>query len=279
MKNLKLYNDVEIPCIGYGTWKTEKDTTAEVVCQAIQLGYRHIDTAAAYGNEDSVGEGIKRSNIARSELFVTSKLWNSEHSYDKAIAACNETLAKLQMDYLDLYLIHWPVIDKPWDEWVIDICETWRAMEDLYKAKKVRAIGLSNFLCHHLDVILKHCTIKPMVNQLEFHPGMMQKEIVEKCHQENILVEAWSPLGSGEMLSNEKLGAIAQKYNKSIAQLCIKWCLQNHTLPLPKSTNPQRIAQNIDVFDFEISDEDMDFINNMEYFAGSGFDPDTVVRK
>ena len=216
------------------------------------------------------------SGVDRKELFVTSKVWNTESGYEKTIAAFHQTLSDLQLDYLDLYLIHWPAIAKQHDNWEQLNAETWRAMEDLYKAGKIKAIGVSNFLPHHLESLLQQCTITPMVNQIEFHPGYMQKETVEYCQKHDILVEAWSPLGNGKLLSNPLLQEIAQKYDKSVAQLCIRWVLQHQLLPLPKSITPERIKQNANVFDFDISADDMNKIDNMAYCGGSGLNPDDI---
>ena len=274
--SFKLNNGYEIPCLGFGTWQTPNDETAvNSIKTAISGGYCHIDTAAAYGNETSVGQGIKESGINREKLFVTSKVGNSQRGYEKTLAAYDKTVSDLDLSYLDLYLIHWPASPSRFDDWESINQGTWKAMTELYKSGRIRAIGLSNFLPHHIEV-LKDAEVQPMVNQIEFHPGQMQAETVEYCRSHDILVEAWSPLGTGKMLSNELLIKIADKYNKSVAQLCIRWCLQNDVLPLAKSVTPSRIEENAQVFDFEISKDDMSAINAMEYFAGSGMHPDKV---
>ena len=271
-----LSNGYKIPCVGFGTWQTPDGATAvSSVKAALSFGYKHIDTAAVYGNEKSVGTGIAESKVSREELFVTSKVWNKDRGYEKTIAAFNKTLSDLGLDYLDLYLIHWPANAKQFSNWDEINLETWRAMTKLYKEGKIRSIGVSNFLPHHLKSLMK-TEIPPMVNQIEFHPGQMQNETVDYCKKHNMLVEAWSPLGTGRMLSNETLKEIAAKYNKSVAQLCIRWCLQNEVLPLPKSVTPSRIKENSEIFDFVISDEDMSTINSMEYCGGSGMNPDEV---
>ncbi|HJH56226.1 aldo/keto reductase [Brachyspira hyodysenteriae] len=271
-----LNNGYKIPCIGFGTWQTpDGETAINSVIEAIKSGYKHIDTAAVYGNEKSIGKAIKESGINRNELFVTSKVWNKDRGYKTTLAAFEKTLNDLQLDYLDLYLIHWPASVNKFNDWDNINLETWKAMTELYKAGKIKSIGVSNFMPHHLKSLME-TEIKPMVNQIEFHPGFMQEETFKYCNDNNILVEAWSPLGTGKMLNNETLKSIASKYNKSAAQLCIRWCLQNNTLPLPKSVTASRIKENTEIFDFVISDEDMKTINAMEYFGGSGHHPDKV---
>lgn len=271
-----LNNGYKIPCVGFGTWQTpEGETALNAVKEAIKLGYKHIDTAAIYGNEKSVGKAIKESGINRNELFITSKVWNKERGYKTTLNAFEKTLNDLELDYLDLYLIHWPASVNQFKDWDNINLETWRAMTELYKAGKIKAIGVSNFMPHHLKSLME-TEVKPMVNQIEFHAGFMQEETFNYCKDNNILVEAWSPLGTGKMLNNDVLKNIASKYNKSIAQLCIRWCIQNNTLPLPKSITASRIKENTEIFDFVISDEDMKTINAMEYFGGSGLHPDKV---
>lgn len=274
MKKLKLYNGIEIPEIGFGTWHIKDEKELEFsIKTAVENGYTHIDTASKYKNEELIGNTIEKYNIPRENLFITSKLWNEDKGYDNTIKAFQETLDRLKTDYLDLYLIHWPMTADNWEELN---AETWRAFEDLYKMGKVKAIGVSNFMVQHMESLRKTANILPMVDQIEFHPGMMQKEILEYCRNNNIVVEAWSPLGSGRMLDNEDLKRIAYKYKKSVAQICVRWCVQNNVIPLPKSTHLERIKDNIDIYHFKISDEDMEYINNMEYFAGSGLTPNKI---
>ena len=272
----ELNNGVKIPCVGFGTWQTpDGETAVNSVKVALEVGYRHVDTAAVYGNEVSVGKAIAESGLRREDIFVTSKLWNADRGYESAFEAFDKTLERLGLDYLDLYLIHWPANKLQFENWDEINLDSWRAMNELYKAGKIRAIGVSNFKPHHLESIIKTGII-PVINQIEFHPGFMQEETVKYCREHGILVEAWSPLGTGRMINNETLMAIAAKYGVSVAQLCIRWCLQNGTLPLPKSVTPSRIEENTHVFDFVISDEDMAAINAMSYCGGSGLDPDTV---
>ncbi len=272
-----LNNGIKIPCIGYGTWQAQSGKVAvDSGKEAIKLGYRHIDCAAVYANEKSVGQAIIESGIKREDLFVTSKLWNDYRGYDEALAAFERTLKDLQLDYLDLYLIHWPAAIGKTKDWEAENAQTWRAMEKLYEDGRVKAVGVSNFLVHHLEALKKTAKINIMVDQIEFHPGMMQQKTLDYCKRNDILVEAWSPLGTGKMLGNAVLKKIAGRYDKSVAQLCIRWCIQNDALPLPKSVTPSRILENSQVFDFEISRQDMDTINKMEYFGGSGLDPDEI---
>lgn len=274
--NLTLCNGCAIPCLGFGTWQTpDGETAVTAVRTALEKGYRHIDTAAIYGNEASVGKGIAASGLDRNKIFVTSKLWNNSRGYESTFRSFEKTLADLCLDYLDLYLIHWPASASRFSDWENINLQTWRALTELYKAGRIRAIGVSNFLPHHLQALMQ-TEVPPMVNQIEFHPGYMQEETVQYCRQHGILVEAWGPLGTGKMFSNPLLATIAEKYGKSVAQLCIRWCLQNQTLPLPKSVTPSRIAENADIFNFTISQEDMEAINNMPPFGISGLHPDKV---
>lgn len=277
MNDYYLYNQVNIPEIGFGTWHIKESTILESsIISAINLGYRHIDTASKYNNEEFIGNTLKKYKIPRKNIFITSKVWNNDKGYERTLKAFDNTLNRLQTDYLDLYLIHWPMTSDNWEE---ENWSTWNALEKLYKNGRVRAIGVSNFLIKHLQSLKKQINITPMVNQIEFHPGYMQKETVDYCIKNNIVVEAWSPMGSGKMLDNIELNRIAKKYNKSVAQICIKWCLQNNVIPLPKSTHYERIKENINVYDFSLSQEDMHFINSMSFFAGSGLNPNIVFKK
>ncbi len=269
-----LSNGVKIPAIGYGTWQTPNDVTAECVKAAIDAGYRHIDTAFGYANEIGVGDGVRASGVKREDVFITSKHWVVYRGYQKTIETVEETLKNLGMDYLDLYLVHWPCVEASRPDWAEINADTWRGFEKMYKDGKIRAIGVSNYEPKHLDALEKMVDILPMVNQLEFHPGFLQMDNVRYCQSKNILVEAWSPLGSGAVLKDETLAAIGAKYGKSVAQVCIRYALDNGVLPLPKSTNPARMAQNADVFDFELSEEDKATIEAMPLLGYSNFVPE-----
>lgn len=273
MEKFTLSNGVEIPAVGYGTYLTsEKDDGT--VAAALAAGYRHFDTASFYGTEQALGDALKASGVPREELFLTSKLWKDEMGYENALAAFERSLQKLGTDYLDLYLIHWPRPDDLTAEWRQLDRDTWRALEDLYRAGRVRAIGVSNFLPHHLRSLMKTAEVMPMVNQIEFHPGYPQTYTVEFCKAHGILPEAWSPLGRTRVLQDERLVGIAAKYGKSVAQLCVRFALQCGVAPLPKSSSPARMQANLDVFDFVISDEDMDRILTLPQFGWSGQHPD-----
>jgi diketogulonate reductase-like aldo/keto reductase len=246
------------------------------VLAALSHGYKLIDTAAAYGNELGVGAGLKASGLKREEYFVTSKLRNANHGYEATMEAFELTIKKLGVDYLDLYLIHWPNPVQFRGIWKTAMQETWRAFEDLYKAKKIRAIGVSNFMPHHIEALMETAEIKPMVNQLKLCPGIDQPEIVKYCRENDIVVEAYSPFGTGLIFDNEVMQNLAKKYNKTIAQICLRWCLQNDFVSLPKSANPIRIKDNTDIFDFELSAEDMDLIASLSGSCGDAPDPDTI---
>lgn len=271
-----LNNGYEIPCVGFGTWQTpDGETAVNAIKSAVNCGYIHIDAAAVYGNEVSVGRGIAQCGLPREKLFITSKVWNTERGYEKTMKAFEKTCMDLGIEYLDLYLIHWPASQTQFENWEQINLDTWKAMTELYKEGKIKAIGVSNFMPQHLNVLMQ-TDVKPMVNQIEYHPGQMQDDTVRYCKKNDILVEAWSPLGTGKMLTNEILKDIAGKYKKTAAQICIRWILQNDILPLPKSITPSRIKENTQIFDFELSQADMLTINNMSYIGGSGLHPDKV---
>ena len=273
----RLENGIQIPCVGFGTWQTPGgDVGVNAVTTAIEAGYRHIDTAAAYRNEQEVGVGVRQSGVDRSELFITSKLWNTDRGYDRTMKAFEASLKALQMAYLDLYLIHWPAAPQHSPQWQQINRSTWKAFEQLYTEGRIRAIGVSNFLPHHLEPLMAEAEVKPMVDQIELHVGYTQPEAVTFCRENGILPEAWSPIGTGRLLEHPTLIEIAGRYGVSVAQLCIRWCLQNDLLPLPKSVTPSRIRENADVFSFEISAEDMAAMNALPAFGYSGFHPDKV---
>jgi diketogulonate reductase-like aldo/keto reductase len=270
----KTNNGIDVPCIGFGTWQTPDGQIAvDAVKSAIKAGYRHIDTADIYQNEESVGRGMIESGISREDLFITTKLWNTKRGYEPALKAFDESARKLKVDYVDLYLIHWPANKAGWEKINAD---TWRALETLYKDGRIRAIGLSNFLVHHIEALLHTAEILPAVDQIEFHPGYMQADVLAFCKARYMVVEAWSPLGTGRLLSNPQLMKIAGRYGVSVARLCIRWCLQNDVLPLPKSVTPQRIIENTEAFNFTLSDVDMQAINSLPYIGGSNLHPDLI---
>ncbi|WP_099205388.1 aldo/keto reductase [Scatolibacter rhodanostii] len=272
-----LSNGVEIPSIGFGTWQAHNGEVAiSSVVSAIEAGYRHIDTAQLYRNEESVGIAVKKSGVDRKELFITSKLENNEHGYEKTLAAFEGTMKKLDMDYLDLFLIHWPNPIASRDQWQEDNAGTWKAFEELYRAKRIRAIGISNFHPHHIEELLKTATIVPMVNQIRLCPGETQDEIVDYCRSKNMLLEAYSPLGVGKIFEVPEMQELSKKYNRSIAQICIRWSLQRGYLPLPKSVTPERIKENLDVFDFNLEDADVQLISNLKGCVGYSANPDTI---
>ena len=266
LESMILSNGVKMPRLGYGVYQVDPATCEASVREALEVGYRAIDTAQAYHNEEGVGRAIKGSGLPREDIFLTTKVWVSNAGQEKARASIEESLRKLQTDYIDLLLIHPPFND---------YYGTWRAMEEAYKAGKVRAIGVSNFLPHHLEPLLK-TEVAPMVNQVECNPGCQQKQTLAYCRDHGILVEAWSPLGSGRVLENATLQALGKQYGKSAAQICLRWCLEQGVLPLPKSVTPQRIQENTAIFDFALTPEDMARIAALPPFGGSGHDPDQI---
>lgn len=272
MKSYTLNNGVSIPVLGFGTWKAENGEVAyQAVLEALKAGYRHIDTAAIYQNEESVGRAIRDSGISRQEIFVTAKLWNTNHSYEEARHAFEESMEKLGLDYLDLYLIHWPN-PKPLrenDEWKTRNAEVWRAMEDLYQEGKIRAIGVSNFLPHHLDALLETARVIPAVNQVRLAPGVYQEEVVAYCREKGILLEAWGPFGQGELFDKKEVQEIATKHGKSVAQIALAWSLAEEFLPLPKSVTASRIQSNLDCFGIELSKEEREILKTISVTSGA----------
>ncbi|MGL6009724.1 MAG: aldo/keto reductase [Culicoidibacterales bacterium] len=272
MKQAKivLSNGVEIPQLGFGTFKVDDgQQVIDSVREALQVGYRHIDTAAVYGNEVGVGQAMKASGVPREEIFLTSKVWNSEQGYEETLQAFADTLEKLGTDYLDLYLIHWPKTTEKTKA-------TWKAMEELYAAGKVRAIGVSNFKEHHLVSLFETATVKPMINQVELHPQLAQPELVAFCAAHGIVIEAWGPLMQGKIFEIELFKTLATANEKSIAQIAIRWHLQKGFIPMPKSITPSRIKSNFDVFDFELTAADMASIDRLNTGERIGPDPDTI---
>ncbi|GHH96723.1 aldo/keto reductase [Neobacillus kokaensis] len=262
-----LHNGVQMPWFGLGVFKVQEGSEViESVKAAIKNGYRSIDTAAVYKNEEGVGKGILESGVPREELFITSKVWNSDQGYQSTLEAFETSLQKLGLDYLDLYLIHWPGKNK--------YKETWKALEKLYKDGRVRAIGVSNFKVHHLEELIKDCEIKPMVNQVEYHPHLTQKELLVFCQKEGIQLEAWSPLKQGQILSDPIINQLAEKYGKSAAQIVLRWDLQSKVVTIPKSIKEQRIIENANVFDFELTNEEMQTIDGLNKDERVGPDPD-----
>ncbi|HHI5318584.1 TPA: aldo/keto reductase [Streptococcus pneumoniae] len=272
MNTYQLNNGVKIPVLGFGTFKAKDGEEAyRAVLEALKAGYRHIDTAAIYQNEESVGQAIKDSGVPREELFVTTKLWNSQQTYEQARQAFEESLEKLGLDYLDLYLIHWPN-PKPLrenDAWKTRNAEVWRAMEDLYQEGKIRAIGVSNFLPHHLDALLETATIVPAVNQVRLAPGVYQDQVVAYCREKGILLEAWGPFGQGELFDSKQVQEIAANHGKSIAQIALAWSLAEGFLPLPKSVTTSRIQANLDCFGIELSHEERETLKTIAVQSGA----------
>ena len=262
-----LHNGVQMPYLGLGTYQSDNDQeVVNAVKSALEIGYRHIDTAAIYKNEEGVGKGIRESGIDRKEIFLVSKVWNEDQGYDETLKAFDASLKRLGVDYLDLYLIHWPVSGK--------YKETWRALEYLYAQKKIKAIGVSNFLKHHLEDILQDCKVVPMVNQMEFHPHLVQQDLIDFCAAKGIQYESWSPFMQGKVFELDICADLAKKYNKSVAQIILRYNLQKGIVAIPKSVHAKRIAANAEIFDFELSSEDISFLDGLETGERIGPDPD-----
>lgn len=263
---IKLNNGIEIPVLGLGTLHAMGETVQKAVIWAIEAGYRHVDTAKAYGNESSVGKAIKRCGIPRENVFITTKLWNDDHGYDNALKAIDRNLKSLGLDYVDLYLVHWPVSGRR--------VETWKAMEKILNDGKALAIGVSNYTVRHIEELLTDAEVIPVVNQIEFTPYLYQKELQEYCEGKDIKIEAWSPLTHGMKLNDAKLVEIANKYGKSPAQILIRWGLQHNAILIPKSVRKERIIENSQMFDFSISRKDMDKLDGFnEDLRTSGWNP------
>jgi methylglyoxal/glyoxal reductase len=275
-ETVTLNNEVHMPWLGLGVYLAkEGDEVVQAVKAAIRAGYRSIDTASAYRNEEGVGQGVrealKENGLRREDLFITSKVWNSDQGYETTLKSFDDSLKRLGLDYLDLFLVHWPVKGKYKD--------TWRALEKVYAEGKVRAIGVSNFQIHHLEDLLSEAKIVPAVNQVEFHPYLTQKDLLRYCLEKGIQLEAWSPLGQGNLLEHEILQGIAAKYGKTVAQVILRWDLQLGVVTIPKSVREARIIENADVFDFELSAEDIQAIDELNRNQRFGSDPDKNIPK
>lgn len=269
MPRVKLNNGKKMPGFGFGTWQlNEGQEVVEAVVNALKFDYRLIDTAKIYGNEDGVGQAIRASGVPREDIFVTTKLWNSDQGYESALAAFETSLGQLDMDYVDLYLIHWPQTERRHD--------AWRALDQIYLSDRAKAIGVSNYMVHHLEEVLSQSKTMPAVNQIEFHPFIYnrQKPILDFCRTHDIVVEAYSPLTMGRNLMHPNITAIASKAGKSNAQVILRWCVQQGTIPIPRSTNPSHIAENINIFDFKLSDQDMESLNQLG--ESSDWSPNTA---
>lgn len=261
----ELHNGVHMPYFGLGVYLSKDgNEVTNAVKEALNHGYRHIDTAAIYNNENGVGAGIKESNVDRKEVFVVSKVWNSDQGYDSTLKAFDDSLDRLGLDYLDLYLIHWPK-EKSKD--------TWRAMERLYNENRIRAIGVSNFMQHHLEDLLTEANIVPMVNQMEFHPYLVQQDLIDFCHGKGIQYEAWSPMMQGNVFDIPQLKDLADKYKKTVAQIVLRWDLQKGVITIPKSSKKERIISNADIFDFELDKEDVKLLDSLDRAQRFGPDP------
>ncbi|MCK8524387.1 aldo/keto reductase [Aquimarina sp. D1M17] len=263
----QLHNGVAMPYLGLGVYLANNDQeVVDAIHWALDKGYRHIDTASIYKNEEGVGRAIKESSIPREDIFVVSKVWNADQGFESTLKAFEDSLNRLQLDYLDLYLIHWPVQGK--------YVDTWKALEKLYQEKKIRAIGVSNFMKHHLEDLMEHTTIVPMVNQMEFHPHLVQQDLVDFCGHHKIQYEAWSPMMQGKIFELSILDDFAEKYQKTVAQIVLRWNLQKGVITIPKSVKKERIDSNADLFDFELSQEDVRRIDALDKNLRTGPDPD-----
>jgi methylglyoxal/glyoxal reductase len=262
-----LANNIEMPYFGLGVFLVNEGLEViESVNYALEIGYRHIDTASLYANEKGVGEAVRNYGIDRKEIFVTSKVWNSDQGYEKTLEAFDESMNKLGFEYLDLYLVHWPVKGKYKD--------TWRALEKIYCDGRVKAIGVSNFLKHHIEDLLLSAEIVPMVNQMEFHPYLVQQDLIDYCRSKQIQYEAWSPLMQGKILGDKTISLLAEKYGKTPAQIILRWNLQKDVITIPKSVKKERILSNSQIFDFELTPEDMITIDKLDRAERIGADPD-----
>lgn len=270
MNKITLHNGVTIPQLGLGVYKVSNEEAVDAVSTALDVGYRSIDTAQFYENERGVGEAIKRSKVAREELFITTKVWNSHHGFDKTLQAFEESMENLKLDYLDLYLIHWPT--PMYDQYV----ETYQALEKLYKEGRVKAIGVSNFHIEHIERLLTECDIKPVLNQVECHPYLQQQELKAFCKKHDIFLESWSPLARGGILEDETIQSLARKHEKTAAQIILRWHIQDNSIVIPKSVTPSRIRENFQVFDFTLDENDMKKIASLDRNKRTGRDPNEM---
>ncbi len=270
MKEIVLNDGNKIPIIGFGTYKSVKEDGVLAIKNALTKGYRLIDTAARYNNEEEVGKGIAEGGVDRKEIIVTTKLWRDNLGYKETKEAFELSLKKLGLTYIDLYLIHWPANAKNYSNWQKANADSWRAMEELQAEGKIRSIGVSNFWQEHLEALFQTANIIPAVNQIEFHPGYWQPELTAFCKENGITVESWSPLARGKILGNDVLNAIAEKHNRSVSQICLRWVIQHGVVVIPKSTTLQRIEENISIFDFALSEEEMQQINELPEMGFSG---------
>ena len=279
MKEFVLRNGVKIPVIGLGTWQlTDREVVREVISSAWEQGYRLIDTAAAYSNEIAIAKACASAGVPREDIILSDKVWNTNRGYVEVQEACKRSLKKLKTDYLDVYLIHWPASPRLYENWGEINAESWRGMEALYQEGYVRAIGVCNFKVHHLEELIKSAKVMPLINQFEMHPGLEQQELCAYCNVNGILTEASSPLGNGQILTNKELHRIAMQRNKSVAQICLRWGIQKGSVMLPKTANVNRLQENMDVFDFELSENEMKIIDNIPYCGGIGIDSDEVIE-
>lgn len=277
MEYVTLRNNNNLPVVGLGTWQiTDRTQMLDTISNAYDEGYRLIDTAAAYSNEIALSKAIAVKGIDRDSIYLSDKVWNTCRGYEAVQEACKKSMKKLKVDFLDLYLIHWPASVKLYENWQEINADTWRGMERLYVDGYVKNIGVCNFKPYHLESLKKSATIMPFVNQIELHPGMAQQNTLNYCKKEGIIVEASSPLGNGQILENETILEISNSKNVSAAQVCLRWALQKEAIVIPKTTNRERLHSNIDVFKFELSDEEMGRIDSVPYCGGIGLDPDEV---
>ncbi len=268
MKERILNDGNKLPLVGFGTYKATEEEGIKSVVDALNKGYRLIDSAAFYGNEEAVGKGIKESGVARKEIILTTKVWRESLGYENTKNAVADSLKKLQLDYIDLFLIHWPANARNYNNWQKVNADTWKALEELQSEGILKSIGVSNFWSEHLEALFQTANVKPAVNQIEFHPGYWQPEVTAFCQDHTITVEAWSPLARGKVFQSELLNGIAKKYNKSVSQICLRWIIQHGVIPIPKSTTLKRIEENIDLFDFELTDAE---VKQIDYLPQMGF--------